>query len=358
MSFGPVRYLYDNFLDDATITAASQAAGSISLAEQISGSGEASMYAAGSFTGSADLSYSVQIDSVVPGNEVGQSTYRWKTSASTGWEATGVTTSSALATLNNGVSVAFVSADGDDFQLSDTYYFFTVARFGTDHLCDRNRNSVFRSGATFTLTFDLGSARNVKVCAIFDHNLTAATSTLTLQGNNTNVWTAPAYSQALTIADPLIFYLDATYRYWRLVPVDSTLSYVQIGELFMGDYLELDGNAEWGSVRTFGYTGFSNRSRPGILRQHIDATQRRYALKYETITPEEVDDLLTMRDALIDPDGTGKVSGVIVHLFSDEADSVMIADWTNMNEFSEEFKWASYSGVPDLMFEEQVKTRI
>jgi hypothetical protein len=67
-------------------------------------------------------------------------------------------------------------------------------------------------------------------------------STLKLQGNETDVWTAPTYDQALTYDDSSIalFNVDGLHtealRFWRLLiqDVSNPLGYVEIGSIFMG----------------------------------------------------------------------------------------------------------------------------
>jgi hypothetical protein len=359
MSYGNARFLYENFVTGVSmITAGSQATGAVSSAEKTRGTGAATMYATGSFSHDADLDYIVQIDSVTPGVSVGQSTYRWKTSETgAGWEASGVTTSATLTTLNHDVQVAWRAGSGDDFALEDTFQFFAVATYGTQHLLDLNPNTLFRSGATFPIVIDLGSAQNVKAFVLHNHNLVAGQSTLTLEGNTSDSWGSPAYSQALTIADPLIYYLDETYRYWRLVPVDGVLSYMQAGGLYLGDYLQLGSNAWWGSARNYAYTNRLQRNQPGVARQHAFARQNRLSLRYDKIDNTDLASLVTMQEAVTDVANTGKVSPVYVHLFNDESDTIFLADWTNMADLSQQFFAPDLNDAVELHFEQSVITR-
>ena len=97
------------------------------------------------------------------------------------------------------------------------------------------------------IKFDLATATKLTCIGIFGHNFTSA-ATVTLEANATDSWGAPSYSQALTIAvdgdsvvfDRLVFFLDQTYRWWRLTVVDAANpdTYIQIGRIMAGEYYE------------------------------------------------------------------------------------------------------------------------
>ncbi len=99
--------------------------------------------------------------------------------------------------------------------------------------------------ASENIVFDLGAATNITVFSMFTFNLTAS-ATVTLQANTADSWGSPAYSQALTIATDadgnvlqrLVYFLDETYRYWRVTFADSgnAASYLQIGRIAAGTY--------------------------------------------------------------------------------------------------------------------------
>ena len=105
--------------------------------------------------------------------------------------------------------------------------------------------------ASENIVFDLGSAKKITVFSMFTFNLTAS-ATVTLQANASNSWGLPSYSQALTIATDadgavlprIVYFLDQTYRYWRVTLADSgnSDSYLQIGRMAAGEYYELTRN--------------------------------------------------------------------------------------------------------------------
>ena len=105
--------------------------------------------------------------------------------------------------------------------------------------------------ASENIVFDLGTATKITVFSMFTFNLTAS-ATVTLQANASNSWGSPSYSQALTIAtnsdgtvlQRIVYFLDQTYRYWRVTLADSgnAASYLQIGRIAAGEYYELTRN--------------------------------------------------------------------------------------------------------------------
>jgi len=95
--------------------------------------------------------------------------------------------------------------------------------------------------------WDLGSAKLVKGFSLFNFNLTDAAS-VTLQASATDSWVPPDFSATLPITtDPdgdvykrLVYFLDETYRYWRLVISDPTNpdGYIQIARAMGWPYYE------------------------------------------------------------------------------------------------------------------------
>jgi len=83
-------------------------------------------------------------------------------------------------------------------------------------------------------------ATNIKSFIVDIGNMTS-TATITLEGNATNVWTAPSYSQELIITDSSAYLImDETYQYYRLVMDDSSISAIEIGYLFLDSgYLQM-----------------------------------------------------------------------------------------------------------------------
>lgn len=76
--------------------------------------------------------------------------------------------------------------------------------------------------------------------AIMGHNLSAA-AVIQLQGNDTDVWTAPTFDETITWKAGIIIhqFTEVTYNFWRLLITDSGRTYISIGELYIGTFLQL-----------------------------------------------------------------------------------------------------------------------
>ncbi len=171
---GRCRFLYDNLVTLASMISVSSLRTGLVYGPKKTGTGSATMNAAGDFSGTEDLRYTVEIDSVAGGAEIGQATFKWS-DGNGSWNATGVTTSASPITLNNGVTVAFVAGSGDDFVLADRWDFLAVNLFNASKLIDWHRDRRYRSAGLSspnTITIDLGSAQEVEALALWDHNLT------------------------------------------------------------------------------------------------------------------------------------------------------------------------------------------
>jgi len=77
-------------------------------------------------------------------------------------------------------------------------------------------------------------ATEIKSFIVDRGNLTAA-ATVTLQGNATDAWGAPSYSQAMTYTGTAFYLdLDETYKYYRLKLVDAAVTTISIGYIHLG----------------------------------------------------------------------------------------------------------------------------
>ncbi len=330
MSYGATRYLYDNDLTDVSqITPDSQYPGVVTGALK-TGTGSATMTTGGTYTGAAILIYTVVIDSIAGGAEVGQATYKWRESSMAEgiWGATGVTTSSLMADLNQGVEIAWTSGSGADFAVNDQWVLRAIPTFGIGNAINfQDRGAFFRSGldtTSVTLVCDLGGATAISAFVLGDHNLTD-TATITLEANATNSWGSPAYSQAVTRLELAYLYLNETYRYWRVVIDDASnaTGYVEIGILYLGGYLELTRNADWGASHDLAFTLTESLSAFGVRRNLVNVKHETFALTYSFLSTAETTALRTMAITVNDAT-TGRVAPLLLHLFSDESDTLYV----------------------------------
>jgi len=147
------RFLYDNLITSGTSVTVSSLRSGIVTSALKDGTGSAVLTTSGNFSGSKDLEYIIEIDSVVAGVTVGFATYKWS-DGSGAWDSTGVTTASGVSTLNNGVNISFSSGTSPDFIIADTWYLKGINLFNTEKMVDWNRDSRYRSAGLNTYVLE------------------------------------------------------------------------------------------------------------------------------------------------------------------------------------------------------------
>lgn len=303
------RFLYDNKVTfDVTVTVSSLRDGMVTSALK-NGTGSAVITAGGIYAGNEDLEYVVEIDSIAGGAEVGKATFKWS-DGSGAWNASVVTTDSVEITLNNGVTVKWASGTGADFVVGDKWYFKGVNLFNAEKMIDMNRDSRYRSAeleSPNTITIDLGTAREVEALILFDHNLTSA-ATITLEADDAATFDSdvgnPQFTEAVTWAEEkILHYLSAatTKRYWRVKITDLANGdqFIEIGELFLGPYMEPSVNYSIGSSRGINILSEVNKSPYGVRRNRFYNVQRDLKYQYEAITQGDMDNLESMLSSIL-----------------------------------------------------------
>jgi len=91
-----------------------------------------------------------------------------------------------------------------------------------------------------TFIFDLGSAYAVNYITILGSNITA-TAVIKIEGNSSDAWVTPAFSQSFTTGQLITYFDTETYQYWRLSidDPDNAEDELTIGNIFIGSYLQL-----------------------------------------------------------------------------------------------------------------------
>lgn len=116
--------------------------------------------------------------------------------------------------------------------------------FPAYNVINGQRSWIYRTLATVALeaiVFDLGSAKAVTSVILLDHTLTAGDSLIKLQGNASDSWGAPSFSQTLTWAEDVIsaVFASQSYRYWRVTFTKASSGVTRdIGRIFLGTYFE------------------------------------------------------------------------------------------------------------------------
>ena len=313
----PCRFIYDNLITaESMFTVSSLRNGLVSDAKK-DGTGSATLTPAGNFTGTTDLEYIVEIDSVAAGAEVASATFKWTSAYADGWNATGVATATTDTSLNNGVTIRFASGTGDDFALGDRWYFKGVNLFNAGKMIDLDRDTRYRSaalGSPNTIIVDLGSAQEVKALVLYDHNFTSNV-TLTLEGHTADAWGAPDFQESVTYnASKVVHYLSAatTKRYWRLSVTDAgnSDSYIEIGEMILADYLEMSQMYTWGPGRNYNAISRVNQGSYRVKSKRFFNLQNALNYHWNKLNDTDITNLETMLEAITDKD-TGEIDPVV-----------------------------------------------
>jgi len=142
--------------------------------------------------------------------------------------------------------------DGERYYLGEEVLPYGVSAdsetsgYEASSLIDLHFFTFYRStGTSAAITLDLDSAKTVNDVALIDHNLTSG-ATISIQGNDTDSWGSPAFSQALQWASQNITStVSATNRYFRLVINDpgNPDGYVEMADWFVGQVKKKDSGA-------------------------------------------------------------------------------------------------------------------
>lgn len=130
-------------------------------------------------------------------------------------------------------------------------------RRGPNVLLDPPGKTWIASGDTLEwIKLDLGSAAKITCLGIFNHNLTSS-ATVTLEANSSDYWSPPGYGQSLSLASDvdsvvfprIVYFLDQTYRYWRISFDDPSnpAGWISVGRIVAGEYYEFTRNAARGA---------------------------------------------------------------------------------------------------------------
>jgi hypothetical protein len=131
-----------------------------------------------------------------------------------------------------------------------------VSNFPVDNIQNTVRQETWRTEdiTSENVVIDMGTGVTLlpqSFCLSY-HNLTSS-AVVKLQANATDVWTSPSVNQ--TVSTSWVFNTDTAfvldlglsvaYRYWRVVIEDTnnTDDYLEIGRIYLGDFLEIDKGA-------------------------------------------------------------------------------------------------------------------
>lgn len=296
---GKGRFLYQNLITSESMIAVSSLRAGIVTSALKEGAGSAVLNRSGNYSGAADLEYTIEIDSIAAGAEVGQATFKWSDGGGT-WDASGVPTSALNVLLNNGVYVNWMTGTGADFVVGDKWFLKGINMFNAAKMIDLDRDHVYRSaalGAPNTVTVNLGSPQEVKALVIQDHNFTSA-AVLTLEADAAATFDSgggavPEFSEPVAWnAEKIAHFLSAatTKCFWRLKISDAANPdlYVEIGELFLGSYLELTRNYVEGYSEETAFLMAQNRTPYGVGNDRFYNSQLTFNFNFGMMPPADV----------------------------------------------------------------------
>jgi hypothetical protein len=94
------------------------------------------------------------------------------------------------------------------------------------------------------IKFDLAAAKDVGIAILHYFNIDTTNGAVQLQGNATDVWTAPSLDDAMAGTDIWVkwYSADESYRYWRFVINDTQNSngFVYLGIPYLGEFYTPD----------------------------------------------------------------------------------------------------------------------
>lgn len=336
---GKIRFLYENLIPESGALTASEGRIRYVTRPQKTGDGSATMEQQNVYVLDERRDYYIEIDSVSAGNSVGEATFKWSNDGGATFEATGVTTSTALTLLEDEIYVVFTAGTGNDFELGDRWDFRTYVPFHPDGLVDGNRDTEWRSldvADAINIVADLGSAQTVDAVALLDHNFSSG-ATITLEANTTDSWGAVPLSESLTWqSGKILKYLTTTprsYRYWRLVVTDTgnTNPYLQISEWFLGTYFEPTRDVDYRHVRRDQATLRTNPGGRGPDFRKLERRQAQYQVQFTALPSTDIDAFQTMFDYVADLTNR-KFRSFLVNWDSADTSDFHLVTWTNPYE--------------------------
>ncbi|MBW2062653.1 MAG: hypothetical protein JRI95_13980 [Deltaproteobacteria bacterium] len=184
-----------------------------------------------------------------------------------------------------------------------------------------------------TINIDLGSAQEVKSLILYDHNLTSS-AVITLKGDAGADWNDPDFKETMSWnTDKILHYLGAgtTKRHWRIEidDHDNPDGYVEIGELYLGTFLEPSKNVAMGYGRSLDFLHSASQTSFGVNKKRFYNLRRSWKFQYHLLESEDLDDLINMIEAITDR-STGQMRPVYFNQDPDAASEFYLAEINNL----------------------------
>lgn len=171
------------------------------------------------------------------------------------------------------------------------------ANYPLANLKNELRGLLWKTGVAVALeyvVFDLGSAQAVTSFIILDHDLLGTETLVKIQGNATDSWGAPTFSQTITVvvgAPITTVFASQSFRYWRFTFTKPAAANTrQFGRLFLGVYQEFTEAPD--------FDGFApkdvdlsarQRTTGGQIYSDVRDMYRMFALDYPVVPQASVD---------------------------------------------------------------------
>lgn len=308
---GLPRFLVENFIESADMLAISSTAAGVISNVQKEASGAALLVAEGTPTNTVDLDYYIRIDSVSAGTEVGQATLQWSDDDGATFDGSGIVTPSVAYSLNNGITIYFVSGTGADFALNDVNRFKVFLPYGKAKLIDRKRSTDWRSSTvgttpiTLTADFGAGLSKKIEAVVLCDHNISERHQGLRFQASDAADFSVLLVDEALPWRTTHILYYVvapqlARYARIRVIDEGNVDTYVRMSGLYMGRYVELTQSYALGDQEGHIRFGQVEQQPSGEVFGGLNATGRGYDFSYTYVNATDRDRLIAIWDALND----------------------------------------------------------
>jgi hypothetical protein len=159
---------------------------------------------------------------------------------------------------------------------------------------------------TGRVVFDFGSAQRLDIAAIIHHNLTAGLTGVRIEGNATNVWTAPTFAAAFTIPAyhgdgmPVNPVLDLTaevgysasgFRYWSIVVETANAAPVKMGEIVLVETKRDIEDIRWGIPQKEEWPSITHVTDFGVKTIYAFGTKLRSFRATGRVSDAEVEEL-------------------------------------------------------------------
>ena len=202
-----------------------------------------------------------------------------------------------------------------------------------------------RINSSERITIDMGLSTNITSFALTGFRNRAIklspSGVYKIQGNETNAWSSPSYSQTLTYNDNSFVVLSDSglhtgpLRYWSLSMEDQNpLGYLEIGSLFFGDhYAPTRGRAQFPFSTEYKDLSDISYSQGGQSFSDISEITQTFKIKWNALTKGEMEDL----SLIFEEYGTG-----IPFFMVFDADSAFSS---SSNYFT---RFVKFSGEPDF----------